>query len=94
VGNGPFSPVEVEPAAAQSIGTKTFEASCLRSKLSLYLQNRVLRGLGDAKFDNSLGWYFDLLLRLWIKAHARFLFCFTSLPKPGTTNSPFFLISL
>jgi hypothetical protein len=23
-----------------------------------------------------------------------FLFCFTSLPKPGKTNSPFFLISL
>jgi len=23
-----------------------------------------------------------------------FLFCFTSLPKPGRTNSPFFLISL
>jgi hypothetical protein len=31
-----------------------------------------LRGFGDSKFDDSLGWNFDLLLRLWVKAHARF----------------------
>src|ERR1700732_912480 len=29
-----------------------------------------------------------------LKPVCAFLFCFTSLPKPGKTNSPFFLISL
>ena len=29
-----------------------------------------------------------------LKPVRAFLFCFTSLPKPGKTNSPFFLISL
>jgi hypothetical protein len=29
-----------------------------------------------------------------LKPERAFLFCFTSLPKPGKTNSPFFLISL
>src|SRR5271165_1104042 len=29
-----------------------------------------------------------------LKPVRAFLFCFTSLPKPGRTNSPFFLISL
>ena len=29
-----------------------------------------------------------------LKPVPAFLFCFTSLPKPGKTNSPFFLISL
>src|SRR5580693_1990953 len=29
-----------------------------------------------------------------LKPTRAFLFCFTSLPKPGKTNSPFFLISL
>jgi len=31
---------------------------------------------------------------LGLKPVRAFLFCFTSLPKPGTTNSPFFLVSL
>src|SRR6201998_4267286 len=31
---------------------------------------------------------------LGLKPVRAFLFCFTSLPKPGKTNSPFFLISL
>src|SRR5208283_1879499 len=31
---------------------------------------------------------------LGLKPLRAFLFCFTSLPKPGRTNSPFFLISL
>jgi hypothetical protein len=31
----------------------------------LYPQNPVLCGLGNTKFDNSLGWNLDLLLRLW-----------------------------
>jgi len=62
--------------------------------LLLYPQNPVLCGLGNPKFDNGLGWNLDLLLRLWIKTRARFLFCFTSFPKPGKTNSPVFLISL
>src|SRR5208337_1083402 len=31
---------------------------------------------------------------LGLKPVRAFLFCFTSLPKPGRTNSPFFLISL
>jgi hypothetical protein len=63
-------------------------------RLLLYPQNRVLCGLGNTKFDDDLGWNLDLLLRLWIKAMRAFIFCFTSLPKPGKTNSPFFLISL
>src|SRR5467141_2474782 len=29
-----------------------------------------------------------------LKPERAFLFCFTSLPKPGKTNSPFFLIDL
>jgi hypothetical protein len=29
-----------------------------------------------------------------LKPVRAFLFCFTSLPKPGKTNSPFLLISL
>src|ERR1700692_4468914 len=29
-----------------------------------------------------------------LTAMRAFLFCFTSLPKPGKTNSPFFLVSL
>ena len=31
---------------------------------------------------------------LGLKPVRAFLFCFTNLPKPGRTNSPFFLISL
>src|ERR1700681_1209775 len=29
-----------------------------------------------------------------LKPERAFLFCFTSLPKPGKTNSPFFFVSL
>jgi hypothetical protein len=57
--------------------------SCLHAKLLLYRQNRVLRGLGDAKFDDGLGWNLDLLLRLWIKAYARFSLLLHQLAKTG-----------
>src|SRR5260221_10503442 len=38
-----------------------------------------------------------ILIFCWVlglKPVRAFLFCFTSLPKPGKTNSPFFLIAL
>ena len=62
--------------------------------LLLYPQNPVLCGLGNPKFDNGLGWNLDLLLRLWIKPVRASLFWFTSLPKPGKTNSTVFLVAL
>jgi hypothetical protein len=45
--------------------------SSLPARLLLYPKNRVFCRLGDAKFDDGLGWNFDFLLRLWIKARAR-----------------------
>jgi hypothetical protein len=62
--------------------------------LLLPAENTILCRLGDAEFDNGLGRNLDLLLRLRVKALRAFLFCFTSLPKPGKINSPFFLLSL
>ncbi len=59
-----------------------------------YPQNRVLWGLGNAKFDDGLGWNLDLLLRLWIKARARLPLLLYEFRNPGTTNSPFFLVDL
>ena len=38
------------------------------SGLLLYPENPVLCRLGDAEFDDGLGWNLDLLLRLGIKA--------------------------
>src|ERR1700730_10947399 len=35
-------------------GSKTFVSSWLQESLLLYRQNRVLRGFGDSKFDDSL----------------------------------------
>jgi hypothetical protein len=51
--------------------------------LLLYSQNRVLCDLGDPKFDNGLGWNLDLLLRLWIKARARFPLLLHQFAKTG-----------
>ena len=45
--------------------------------------------LATEEFEHSFGWNPDLLLRLGIKARA----C-RSLPNPGRTNSPFFLVVL
>ncbi len=52
-------------------------------RLLFYPQNRVLCGLGNTKFDDGLGWNLDLLLRLWIKARARFSLLLHQLAKTG-----------
>ena len=77
-----------------SLPGRRYIASWLQAGLLLYPQNRVLCRLGDSEFDDGLGWNLDLLLRFRIEADASFLFCFTSLPNPGKTNSPFFLMAL
>ena len=77
-----------------SLPGRPHTASWLPARLLLYPQNRVFCRLGDSEFDDGLGWNLDLLPRLRIKAERAFLFCFTSLPNPGKTNSPFFLIAL
>jgi hypothetical protein len=43
----------------------------------------VLCGLGNTKFDEGLGWNLDLLLRLWIKAHARLSLLLHQLAETG-----------
>src|ERR1700682_837940 len=57
--------------------------SSLPASLLLYPKNRVFCRLGDAKFDDGLGWNFDFLLRLWIKADARFPLLLYELAKTG-----------
>ena len=44
----------------------------MTTSLPLYPQNPVLCGLGNTKFNDSLGWNLDLLLGLGIEARARF----------------------
>jgi hypothetical protein len=51
--------------------------------LLLYPQNPVLCGFGNPKFDDRLGWNLDLLLRLWIKARARFPLLLYEFAKTG-----------
>ena len=53
----------------------------LLAGLLLHPQNRVLRRLGDSEFDDGLGWNPDLLLRLGIKAGARFSLLLHQLAK-------------
>ena len=57
--------------------------SSLPASLLLYPKNRILCRLGDAKFDDGLGWNFDFLLRLWIKARACLPFLLHQLAKTG-----------
>src|ERR1700732_1570842 len=57
--------------------------SWLPARLFLYPKNRVFCRLGDAKFDDGLGWNFDFLLRLWIKARARLPLLLHQLAKTG-----------
>jgi len=62
-----------------------FEAidSSLPAGLLLYPQNRVFCRLSDSEFDDSFGWNLDLLLRLRIKARARFPLLLYELAKTG-----------
>jgi hypothetical protein len=53
------------------------------ARLLLYPQNRVLCRLGDAKFDDGLGWNLDFLLRLWIEARACLSLLLHQLSKTG-----------
>src|SRR5262245_28576907 len=53
-------------------------------------EHGVLPGFRYTEFQNGLRGNFDLLARRWIPADARFSFCFTSFPRPGIANSPFF----
>src|SRR6202023_2870493 len=57
--------------------------SSLPARLLLYPQNRVFCRLGDAKFDDGLGWNLDLLLRLRIKARTRLPLLLRQLAKTG-----------
>jgi hypothetical protein len=53
----------------------------LPARLLLYPQNRVFCSLSDSEFDDGFGWNPDLLLRLRIKARARFSLLFYELAK-------------
>src|SRR3984893_16710128 len=57
--------------------------SRLPASLLLYPKNRVFCRLGDAKFDDGLGWNLDLLLRLGIKTRARLPLLLCQLAKTG-----------
>src|SRR6266403_5367956 len=57
--------------------------SSLPASLLLYPKNRVFCRLGDAKFDDGLGWNLDFLLRLWIKARARLPLLLYEFAKTG-----------
>src|SRR5215467_14007431 len=50
--------------------------------------------LATRNLTTVLAGIFIFCFVLGLKPVRAFLFCFTSLPKPGKTNSPFFLISL
>jgi hypothetical protein len=52
----------------------------------LYPQNRVFCRIGDSEFDDGLGWNFDLLLRLGIKARTCLSLLLYQLAKTGKTN--------
>ena len=57
--------------------------SSLPARLLLYPQNRVFCRLSDSEFDDGFGWNLDLLLRLRIKARARFPLLLYELAKTG-----------
>jgi hypothetical protein len=57
--------------------------SSLPARLFLYPNNRVFCRLRDAKFDDGLGWNFDFLLRLRIKARTRLPLLLHQLAKTG-----------
>jgi hypothetical protein len=65
------------------VPTAFFRGSVCFASLLLYAQNPVLCCLGDAEFDNGLCWNLDLLLRLWVKAHARLSLLLHQLAKTG-----------
>src|ERR1700730_6391224 len=57
--------------------------SSLPASLLLYPKNRVFCRLGDAKFDDGLGWNLDLLLRLRIESRTRLPLLLHQLTKTG-----------
>src|SRR5258707_14428885 len=57
--------------------------SSVSARLLLYPKNRIFCRLGDAKFNDGFGWNLDLLLRLRIKARARFSLLLYELAKTG-----------
>jgi len=81
-------------ATQSKSSTHRKERTGAESGLLLCPENRVLCRLGDSEFDDGLGWNLDLLLRLGIEAGASLPLLLTSLPKPGKTNPPVFLVSL
>jgi len=65
-----------------------------RAKLLRNCQNRVLATLATRNLTTLLAGILIFCCVLGLKPVRAFLFCFSSLPKPGRTNSPFFLVSL
>jgi hypothetical protein len=66
-----------------STPTETSNSSWLPAILLLHPQNPVFCRLCDSEFDDCLGWNPDLLLRLRIKARARFPLLLYELAKTG-----------
>jgi len=54
----------------------------------------VLCCLGDSEFDHGLAGILIFFRVFGLKPTRAFPFCFSSLPKPGKMNSPFFLTAL
>jgi hypothetical protein len=68
--------------------------SWLSARLLFYSQNRVLAALATRNLTTVLAGILIFCCVFGLKPERAFLFCFKSLPKPGKTNSPLFLISL
>ena len=60
------------------------------TQLLLRAENRILRHLEDAELNHGFAGNIDLLFVEGLIPVRAFLFCFTSFPNPGTTNSPSF----
>ena len=67
-----------------------------KQKLDYFFTPRTasFAALATRNFTTVFARIFIFCCVLGLKPVRAFLFCFTSLPKPGKTNSPFFLISL
>jgi hypothetical protein len=64
------------------------------TQLLLRAENRILRHLEDAELNHGFAGNIDLLFVEGLIPVRAFLFCFTSFPISGTTNSPSFLAAL
>jgi len=65
-----------------------------RSELFFYSENCVLATLATRNLRTVLAGILIFCCLLGLKPVRDFLFCFTSLPEPGRTNSPVFFVVL